>query len=90
MSRNVLAIDLSRLGLNAKTSREVIEIFFTSIVDTLKSGKPVRLSNFGKFSLRKRKAKTFKNPKTGEINEIKEKKSVVFTPSRQWREMLNQ
>ncbi len=59
------------------------------ITQSLKKGENVTLVGFGTFSISKRKARTGRNPQTGETIKIKAKKTVRFKTGKQLEEMLN-
>ena len=50
----------------------VIDDIFDLIKNSLAHGERVEIRNFGNFSLRKREAKKSRNPKTGELVDVKE------------------
>ncbi len=66
------------LGLNKKESKELVESFFSTILDLLEEGHPVKLSNLGNFDLRDKDARPGRNPKTMEIKEVKARRVVTF------------
>ncbi len=51
------------------------------IVESLASGDPVTISNFGKFETREHNATTRRNPRTGEEVKVPAKRAVLFHPS---------
>jgi DNA-binding protein HU-beta len=52
------------------------------IAATLKSGGKVTLAGFGTFETRHRKARTGRNPRTGEMIQIAARKSPAFKPGK--------
>ena len=66
------------LGLNKREAKEFVEIFFNEISDTLVSGLDVKISGFGNFILRNKKARPGRNPKTGEDVTISSRRVVTF------------
>jgi DNA-binding protein HU-beta len=52
------------------------------IAATLKSGGKVTLAGFGTFEARQRKARTGRNPRTGEMIQIPARKSPAFRPGK--------
>ena len=61
-----------------KDINKIVEIFLEEIKRTLKSERRVELRNFAVWYSKKQKKKNSRNPKTGQIIEIPEKKSVKF------------
>jgi integration host factor subunit alpha len=66
------------LGFNMRESKETVDVFFDEITAALEEGDDVRLSGFGKLSLRKKKARPGRNPKNNEEYEISERTVVLF------------
>ncbi|MCD6287991.1 MAG: HU family DNA-binding protein [Candidatus Hydrogenedentes bacterium] len=73
-------------------SKSVAESAVNAVLNTIKKGvkkdKKVQLAGFGTFSVRKRKARTGRNPRTGETIKIKASKSVGFKAGKAFRESL--
>ena len=63
-----------------------------AVIDGIKKGvkkdKSVQMVGFGTFSIRKRAARTGRNPQTGETIKIKASKSVAFEPSKTFKDMV--
>ena len=53
------------VGLNKREAKEMVEILFDQLSESLISGDPVRLSGFGNFELRDKNERPGRNPKTG-------------------------
>ncbi|MEY3621587.1 MAG: integration host factor alpha subunit, DNA-binding protein replication [Pseudomonadota bacterium] len=53
------------VGLNKREAKEVVDIFFEEIRETLVAGRSVKLSGFGNFQLRDKPQRPGRNPKTG-------------------------
>jgi len=66
------------LGLNKREAKEFVEIFFNEISSILVSGLDVKISGFGNFILRDKKARPGRNPKTGEDVKISPRRVVTF------------
>jgi len=73
------------LGLNKRESKEVVESFFIEINNTLVAGEEVKLTGFGNFSLRDKKERPGRNPKTGEEVVIKARRVVTFNAGNKLR-----
>lgn len=61
--------------------KDVMEATFTEIAKSLKKEKRHQVPGFGTFSVKARKARTGRNPKTGETMKIKASKTVSFKPA---------
>ncbi len=75
--------------LNKAAAARAVEATFNIIADTLKSGDSVTLSGFGTFSVSNRKARTGRNPRTGEPITIAATKSPKFKAGKGLRDTLN-
>jgi len=64
------------------------EIMLETMVDALNSGRRIELRGFGSFSIRMRKARCTKNPKTGVMMDIPQRKGLHFTMSKSLKEAL--
>lgn len=66
------------LGLNKREAKELVELFFEEIRNTLENGEPVKISGFGNFNLRDKKQRPGRNPKTGKEIPITPRRVVTF------------
>ena len=69
-------------NLTNKASKEAVKIFLNAIRDALKRNERVILTGFGTFSLRARKARKGRNPKTGATITIPARNAPGFTPGK--------
>ncbi len=69
---------VARKLLGRLEAKSFVDYFFESIKITLKSGEEVKLSGFGNFKLRDKKARPGRNPKTGQQAIIQARRVVVF------------
>ena len=58
------------IGLSRKDSNDILDMILDEIVQELSAGNDVKLSSFGTFALRNKKARAGRNPKTGVEAEI--------------------
>ena len=54
------------LGLNKREAKDMVDLFFDEIRDSLRRNEQVKLSGFGNFDLRDKSQRPGRNPKTGE------------------------
>ncbi len=59
-----------------------------SIQKGVKKDKACQLIGFGTFTVRKRKARTGRNPQTGESIRIKASRTVAFKPSKSFKDTV--
>ena len=69
------------MGLTGKESKALVESLFNTICSTLAAGEDVKLSGFGNFTLREKRARPGRNPKTGEVVPIAARRVVTFRAS---------
>jgi len=67
----------------------VVNAVIEKIANALESGERVDHRGFGNFSVKERKARQGRNPKTGETIEIEARKAVGFKPSKELAERLS-
>ena len=78
-----------QIGYSKQISENLIEDFFKTIIDNLKKERTLKLSNFGTFSIRQKKSRLGRNPKTKEEKIISERNVVLFKPSKEFKEFIN-
>jgi len=77
-------------ALNLSQIETIVNIMFDTIANSLAKHKPVELRDFGRFSVKTIKAKyNARNPKTGEIIYVPEKKKVSFKMSKHLKQEIN-
>ena len=64
-----------------KECRLVVDAFLAAVKDALERGEGIEIRGFGTFKVRHRKARTARNPKTGEPVEVPARAAPVFQPS---------
>lgn len=75
-------------GLTKKASREAVEAIASVITDTLTRGEKVTLVGFGTFKVMQRKARTGRNPQTGQSIQIPAKKVPRFRPGKDLKDRV--
>ena len=75
--------------LPSREVEKIIQKIFSSIVESLSSGKRVEIRGFGTFSIKNRKERVGRNPKTGIEAPITARKVVTFKPSQIMKEKIN-
>jgi len=78
-----------KVGFSKKEAADLVELVFESIKEELCKGIAIKISGFGKFRVRAKKARMGRNPQTGEAMEISARKVLTFTPSRILRDGIN-
>ena len=78
-----------QLGFSKQISENLIEDFLSTIVLNIKNEKKLKLSKFGTFSVRKKKSRVGRNPKTKETKIISSREVVLFKPSKEFKDFIN-
>ena len=78
-----------QLGFSKQISENLINDFLTTIILNVKNEKKLKLSKFGTFSIRKKKSRIGRNPKTKETKIISSRDVVLFKPSKEFKEFIN-
>ncbi|HCM82533.1 DNA-binding protein [Candidatus Giovannonibacteria bacterium RIFCSPLOWO2_12_FULL_44_25] len=58
------------VDVSKKHADEVVDFVFDTITGALKKGEEVSISGFGVFLVKSRKARTARNPRTGEMVQV--------------------
>ena len=78
-----------QLGFSKNISENLIEDFLFTVVSNIKKEKKLKLSKFGTFSIRQKKSRIGRNPKTKESKMITSREVVLFKPSKEFKEFIN-
>lgn len=77
------------IGLSRTESAALVEAVIDLVIDALIRGEVVKLAGFGTFSLRDKKERIGRNPKTGEEVPITSRRVLTFKPSQMMRERVD-
>ena len=78
-----------QLGFSKQISDNLIEDFLSTITENIISEKKLKLSKFGTFSVRQKKSRIGRNPKTKETKMISGRDVVLFKPSKEFKDFIN-
>ena len=78
----------SNPDLTKKAAGEIIDVIFDEIIKQVKKGSKVDISGFGKFVLKKRKARTGINPATKETIKIPASSVPGFKPAKAFKDLV--
>ena len=76
-------------GLSRADATRAVNSVFDNITSSLQKGDEVRLVGFGTLSVAQRKATTGRNPRTGEVIQIKARKQAKFKAGKALKEAVN-
>ena len=79
-----------RLGLTKKECYNLVESVFDIMKESLINGENLKISSFGSFLVKEKKARKGRNPQTNETITISARKVVTFRPSKILRNEINQ
>lgn len=79
-----------RTGLTQIDTKMIVECFLDSIARALTDGNNIEIRGFGRFKVRARKARTARNPRTGEPVEVLAGVKPVFEASKELKKFLNE
>ena len=78
-----------QLGFSKQISENLIEDFLSTIISNIIQEKKLKLSKFGTFSIRQKKSRIGRNPKTKETKMISGRDVVLFKPSKEFKDFVN-
>ena len=87
--KDLINLVYMQLGFSKQISENLIEDFLSTIVTNIKNEKKLKLSKFGTFSIRQKKSRIGRNPKTKETKVITSRDVVLFKPSKEFKEFIN-
>jgi len=76
--------------ITRREAEVVVNTIFSAIADALTTGDRVELRGFGSFTIKRRNARTGRNPKTGESVSVPAKVVPHFKPGKELRERVDQ
>ncbi|MEW6417925.1 MAG: HU family DNA-binding protein [Nitrospirota bacterium] len=91
MTKSVLIEKVSEKidSLTRKQTEIVVETVFDSIKEALIKGEKIEIRGFGNFTLKNRRPRKARNPKTGERVDVPEKRVLHFKTGKALREVMN-
>ena len=89
IKKDLVNLVYMQLGFSKQISENLIDDFLLTIIKNIKSEKKLKLSKFGTFSIRQKKSRMGRNPKTKESKVISSREVVLFKPSKEFKEFIN-
>ena len=87
--KDLVNVIYMQVGFSKQITENLVEEFFSIIVSNLCKKKSVKISKFGTFMIRSKSSRIGRNPKTKEEKEISKRDVVLFKPSKEFKEFLN-
>ena len=78
-----------QIGFSKNISENLIDEFFSLIIENLEKEKKIKISKFGTFSIRLKNSRIGRNPKTKEEKTISKRNVVLFKASKDFKEFIN-
>ena len=78
-----------KVGFSKKEVGKIVESIFDIIKESLQKEKKIKISRFGNFVIRKKRARRGRNPQTGEDIQITPRRILTFKPSQVLKGGLN-
>ena len=78
-----------QIGFSKRISENILDDIMEIIVDKLKINKKIKISKFGTFSIKNKKSRVGRNPKTKETKVISSRNVVLFKPSKEFKDLVN-
>ena len=78
-----------QIGFSKNISENLIDDFLITITENLKTEKKLKLSKFGTFTIRSKKSRIGRNPKTKEQKSISDRDVVLFKASKEFKDLVN-
>ena len=78
-----------QIGFSKNISENLIDDFLSTIIKNLKKEKKLKLSKFGTFTIRSKKSRIGRNPKTKERKTISSRDVVLFKASKEFKDLVN-
>ncbi|MCK5515289.1 MAG: integration host factor subunit beta [Desulfobulbaceae bacterium] len=88
LKKNVVDKMSSELSMQKQDVSLAVDIILETMASALVEDRRIELRGYGSFSVRKRKARITKNPRTGTMMDIPERKTLHFTMSKSLKEAL--
>ena len=87
--KQLIAKISSELNLSKADAEKTFDSITNIILGALKSDESVKIAGFGTYKVAKRKARTGRNPRTGESIQIAASQKVKFLPAKALKDMFN-
>ena len=87
--KNLINSVYMQIGFSKNISENLIDDLLSTVAENLKIEKKLKLSKFGTFSIRSKKSRIGRNPKTKEVKTISNRDVVLFKASKEFKDLVN-
>jgi integration host factor subunit alpha len=78
----------AKMGFSRKVAAKFVDDLLETVKSTLETGESVKISGFGNFEVREKRARRGRNPQSGEEITIEARNVLTFKPSQSLRKEL--
>jgi integration host factor subunit alpha len=78
-----------KTGKSKKEASDLVELVFETLKESIVKAGKIKISGFGNFVIREKRARVGRNPQTGEAIEITARRVLTFRPSQVLRTEVN-
>ena len=87
--KDLVNVVYMQVGFSKQIAEHLINDFFQLIIESLKKEKKLKISKFGTFTIREKKSRIGRNPKTKEEKNISKRNVVLFKPAKEFKKFIN-
>jgi len=77
-----------KTGLTRTDVAATVDSFLDAVKKALESGSNIEIRGFGTFKIKPRKARKARNPRTGDVVPVPNRKIPVFKPSNEFKNLV--
>ena len=77
-----------KTGLTRTDVAATVDAFLDAVKKSLETGSNIEIRGFGTFKIKPRKARKARNPRTGDVVPVPDRKVPVFKPSNEFKNMI--
>ncbi len=85
----VIEMIRDKVGFPVKEAKDILEMVLEEVKLRLEDGQEVKISGFGKWTVKEKRSRPGRNPHTGDRIEITARRVVTFHPSDKLRDAVN-
>lgn len=84
----IIEVVAEAIGVTKASAEKAVDVMVDSIISSLKSGSDVSIAGLGIFSVKARKAREARNPRTGETVHVPAMNVPKFKPAKALKEAV--
>lgn len=77
-----------KTGLTRTDVAATVDAFLDAVKQSLENGHNIEIRGFGTFKIKPRKARKARNPRTGDVVPVPDRKIPVFKPSNEFKNLV--